>query len=309
MSSTARSERASLVKTILGPTAGPPEPGVAGPRDRAAPRDRARDAGAGVAVTKYDAFDALVTQAAASPDPLAITPQESAFIDMVAPLLSERPRALKRFVNLYRLLKASLPDLERAGFVTDGSSAPYRICLGQLAVFTSQPRVAASFVRELSRPREHAPRSLAAWFAGLPTDARTRFEWLSRVWPDAATTSFEDSVPGYPRPLAISSTATTERITAEPRPHGLNTHVASGSTTALEAEETDREVRARLEAIPPNEERLLLATGRYIGEGFDDARLDTLFLALPISWKGTLVQYTGRLHRLHPGKREVRIFD
>lgn len=71
----------------------------------------------------------------------------------------------------------------------------------------------------------------------------------------------------------------------------------------------DREVRAKLAAIPPNEERLLIATGRYVGEGFDDARLDTLFLALPVSWKGTLVQYTGRLHRLHPGKREVRIFD
>jgi superfamily II DNA or RNA helicase len=70
-----------------------------------------------------------------------------------------------------------------------------------------------------------------------------------------------------------------------------------------------RAAREQLAAIPPDEERLLLATGRYIGEGFDDARLDTLFLALPVSWKGTLVQYAGRLHRLHAGKTEVRIFD
>jgi len=54
---------------------------------------------------------------------------------------------------------------------------------------------------------------------------------------------------------------------------------------------------------------LVLATGRYVGEGFDDPRLDALFLALPVSWKGTLVQYTGRLHRLHPGKADVRIYD
>jgi len=54
---------------------------------------------------------------------------------------------------------------------------------------------------------------------------------------------------------------------------------------------------------------VLLATGRYIGEGFDDARLDTLFLALPISWKGTLQQYVGRLHRLHDQKKEVVVYD
>ena len=70
-----------------------------------------------------------------------------------------------------------------------------------------------------------------------------------------------------------------------------------------------RAVQTQLAGIPVNQERLVLATGRYIGEGFDDARLDTLFLAMPVSWKGTLVQYTGRLHRLHPGKTEVRIFD
>lgn len=65
----------------------------------------------------------------------------------------------------------------------------------------------------------------------------------------------------------------------------------------------------RLEMIPEGEERLIAATGRYIGEGFDDPRLDTLFLAMPFSWKGTIVQYAGRIHRIHPGKTEVRVFD
>jgi superfamily II DNA or RNA helicase len=65
----------------------------------------------------------------------------------------------------------------------------------------------------------------------------------------------------------------------------------------------------QLENIAASDERVLIATGRYIGEGFDDARLDTLFLTMPISWKGTLGQYVGRLHRLHPGKREVVVYD
>ena len=58
-----------------------------------------------------------------------------------------------------------------------------------------------------------------------------------------------------------------------------------------------------------SEERLVLATGRYLGEGFDDASLDTLFLTMPISWKGTLAQYVGRLHREHHAKREVIVYD
>jgi superfamily II DNA or RNA helicase len=70
-----------------------------------------------------------------------------------------------------------------------------------------------------------------------------------------------------------------------------------------------RAVAESLAAISDNEERVLVATGRYLGEGFDDARLDTLFLTLPISWRGTLAQYAGRLHRLHTTKREVIIYD
>jgi superfamily II DNA or RNA helicase len=70
-----------------------------------------------------------------------------------------------------------------------------------------------------------------------------------------------------------------------------------------------RAALSRLAEVPVDEPRLILATGRYIGEGFDDPRLDTLFMAMPIAWKGTLIQYAGRLHRLHPGKREVQVYD
>ena len=55
----------------------------------------------------------------------------------------------------------------------------------------------------------------------------------------------------------------------------------------------------RLTQIPANAPRVILATGGYIGEGFDDPRLDTLFLTMPVSWRGTIAQYVGRLHRLH----------
>ena len=68
-------------------------------------------------------------------------------------------------------------------------------------------------------------------------------------------------------------------------------------------------VTDRLAAIPRDEARVILATGKYVGEGFDDPRLDTLFLTLPVSWRGTVAQYAGRLHRLYDGKREVRIYD
>lgn len=70
-----------------------------------------------------------------------------------------------------------------------------------------------------------------------------------------------------------------------------------------------RRIIEDMNAVPDSEPRLLLATGGYIGEGFDDARLDTLFLTLPVSWRGTIAQYAGRLHRLYDSKKEVRIYD
>ena len=66
---------------------------------------------------------------------------------------------------------------------------------------------------------------------------------------------------------------------------------------------------AELEALPPDAPRVLLATGKLVGEGFDHPPLDTLVLAMPVSWKGTLQQYAGRLHREHATKTDVRIID
>jgi superfamily II DNA or RNA helicase len=70
-----------------------------------------------------------------------------------------------------------------------------------------------------------------------------------------------------------------------------------------------KEMITKLAEIPDTEERLIIATGQYIGEGFDNPRLDTLFLAMPFSFKGKMVQYAGRLHRKYRGKTEIRVYD
>jgi superfamily II DNA or RNA helicase len=70
-----------------------------------------------------------------------------------------------------------------------------------------------------------------------------------------------------------------------------------------------RAAHEQLASSDDDRRHVVLATGRYIGEGFDDPRLDTLLLAMPIAWRGTVTQYAGRLHRVHPGKRDVLIYD
>ena len=81
------------------------------------------------------------------------------------------------------------------------------------------------------------------------------------------------------------------------------TLTGSGST------KDKREALQRLQTISPSQPLVIVATGKYVGEGFDYPRLDTLFLALPISWKGLIAQYAGRLHRENEGKKDVRIYD
>ena len=86
----------------------------------------------------------------------------------------------------------------------------------------------------------------------------------------------------------------------------------SGNAFLLSGKDKTKEKREKIEAIkavPQAENIVIVATGKYVGEGFDEPRLDTLFLAMPISWKGTLAQYVGRLHRNYEGKTEVIVHD
>ncbi len=80
----------------------------------------------------------------------------------------------------------------------------------------------------------------------------------------------------------------------------------------LSGKDKAKEKRIKLEqikAVSEDENLVIVATGKYVGEGFDEPRLDTLFLAMPIAWKGTLAQYAGRLHRNYESKQEVCVYD
>ena len=81
---------------------------------------------------------------------------------------------------------------------------------------------------------------------------------------------------------------------------GISTVVLKGAMKAAERKNADNHLQSA---------QAIVATGKYVGEGFDLPRLDTLFLAMPIAWKGTLAQYAGRIHRESEGKTQVTIHD
>lgn len=90
----------------------------------------------------------------------------------------------------------------------------------------------------------------------------------------------------------------------------LESHIATViRLTGKGTSKHKREILQKLQNIPQDVPLVIVATGKYVGEGFDYPRLDTLFLALPISWKGLVAQYAGRLHRENEGKTDVRIYD
>jgi superfamily II DNA or RNA helicase/very-short-patch-repair endonuclease len=88
-------------------------------------------------------------------------------------------------------------------------------------------------------------------------------------------------------------------------PHIKHLIVLQGGMSAKTLKATYQQIAD----VPGNEPRVLLAIGKFVGEGFDDSRLDTLFLTMPVSWKGTIAQYVGRLHRLRADKKEVQVYD
>ena len=107
-------------------------------------------------------------------------------------------------------------------------------------------------------------------------------------------------------PIILTNlTAHVETLANALTPHCKHVITLVGSESAKEK----RLKMEYLQNIPSSEPLVIVATGKYVGEGFDYPRLDTLFLALPVSWKGIVAQYAGRLHREYPGKKEVRVYD
>lgn len=107
-------------------------------------------------------------------------------------------------------------------------------------------------------------------------------------------------------PIILTNlTAHVETLANALTPHCKHVITLVGSESAKEK----RQKMEYLQNLPSSEPLVIVATGKYVGEGFDYPRLDTLFLALPVSWKGIIAQYVGRLHREYPGKKEVRVYD
>jgi superfamily II DNA or RNA helicase len=127
-------------------------------------------------------------------------------------------------------------------------------------------------------------------------------EWRNRFITDDVIKNYQD---GRHCLVLTERTAHVEILSKMLRESIPEVISLTGGTSAKEK----KAALSRITETPAGSPLTLVATGKYIGEGFDEPRLDTLFLAMPISWKGTVQQYAGRLHRLFESKENVQIYD
>lgn len=128
----------------------------------------------------------------------------------------------------------------------------------------------------------------------------------SKLRNDLIISDIISSVNDGRNPIVLTErTAHVDILASELKNHLKNIIVLTGNLS----NKNKKEEIIKLNQIPKNENFVIVATGKLVGEGFDEPRLDTLFLAMPISWKGTIQQYSGRLHRLYENKQEVQIYD
>ena len=175
-------QRADLVKALLGKTAAPSETSEVLADDDETPSRLSGGSPSLRDALVTDGFAEIVEKAEKKPDPLKITPEEARFVDEIAPLLSDRPRALKRFVNTYRLLKASLSNVDRENFVSKDPSSSHKICISQLAFFTGQPRLAPMLVRQLASA--NGADTLGAWLETQNGEERKALEPALKRFPE-----------------------------------------------------------------------------------------------------------------------------
>lgn len=172
---------------------------------------------------------------------------------------------------------------------------------------------AAPHAQALQRGFEHRVIERQTAFA-LPEDCQTPETPISAIFAAVARDESRNNLI-IDDVLAALEAGRNPLVLTERRDHldllVKSFHGAARNITVLRGGMSARDRRAAEESLraPEGEERLILATGKYLGEGFDDSRLDSLFIAMPFSWKGTLAQYVGRLHRSHAGKRDVVVYD
>lgn len=199
----------------------------------------------------------------------------------------------------------------KAKYVRGLTATPIRRDGQQPIIFMQCGPIRYTAAKPVGAPHdlEVLPRSRFARI-DLPTDAGIQDVFRHLANDRARTEAIADEVRdalGQGRKVLVL-TERTEHLDAikaaldglEPAPFVLHGRMSRKQRAALVAD---------LDALPPDAPRVLLSTGKLVGEGFDHPPLDTLVLAMPVSWKGTLQQYAGRLHREHASKTDVRIID